>query len=141
MSAVPKPSYKKREFKRPAVKEAVPMEDQEQLTVVEWLRANKILFHHSPNGGYRHPVTAMRMKRQGVSPGFPDLIILDRPQTVENGLVYVGAVIEMKRRKNSAVSIEQKAWLKSLAERGWKTKIAYGCDDAISFLEECGYGG
>jgi hypothetical protein len=120
--------------------EANPLEDTEQLTVVEWLRAKKILFHASPNGGYRHPVTAIRMKRQGCSAGFPDLIILDRPSMVKDGKVFVGAAIEMKRREGSKVSIEQKAWLAALGDLGWKTKIAYGCDEAIKFLNECGYG-
>lgn len=141
--SVPKPLRTKRDRvanPRKVSMEMNPLEDTEQQVVVDWLRAHKILFHHSPNGGYRHPVTAMRMKRQGVSPGFPDLIVLDRPDVCADGKLFVGACVEMKRRAGGTVSKEQKEWLSALEERGWACKVAKGCDDAIQFLQECGYG-
>ena len=144
ISPVPKPSkkYPKERFLKPkkkVVMESCPLEESEQLVVVEWLRWHNVLFHHSPNGGFRHITTAMKLKRQGTLPGFPDLIIMDHPD-VENGFVYVGAAIEMKRRIGATVSEEQRKWMKALEERGWKTCIAHGADEALAFLERCGYG-
>ena len=130
---VPKPTRRKRDFKRPTVKELVPLEDTEQMVVVDWLRLYKVLFSAT--------VPDRRTcKRMGYSPGVPDILIYDRPTPVENGKLYVGACIEMKRRKGGVVSEDQKEWLAALEERGWKCKVALGCDDAIEFLEECGYG-
>ncbi len=132
MRPVPKPSFPKRASKRPAPLESIPLEDTEQRTVIEWLQVHKILF--SAN------VPDRRMcKRLGYVPGLPDILIYDRPTVVENGLVYVGAAIEMKRRKGGIVSLEQHEWLAKLTERGWKCCVARGCDQAIKFLEECGY--
>ena len=121
--------------------ESNPLEETEQLTVVDWLRMHKIRFHASPNGGLRHPAVAMKMKRMGCSPGFPDIIIVGRPPIVENGLIYVGTAIEMKRRKTGTVSPEQKDWLSALKELGWACCVARGSDSAIHFLKSLGYGG
>ena len=142
--AVPKPTYQKAtKTSRPrrVAPEANPLEESEQLTVVEWLRVHKIRFHASPNGGLRHAVVAMRMKRLGCSPGFPDIMIFDRPPIVEGGLMFVGCAIEMKRRKEGTVSPEQKEWLAALTELGWAAKVCRGCDEAIAYLEYLGYGG
>ena len=129
---VPKPTRIKREVKRPAPAERVPLEDTEQMTVVGWLRAHKVLFSATvPDRRICH--------RMGYSPGVPDIMIYDRPGMVMNGRVFVGVAIEMKRRKGGILSEEQKQWLADLELRGWKCKVALGCDDAIKFLQECGY--
>lgn len=141
MVAIPKPSRSKvKREKRVVVVEACPYEDSEQHTVVAWLTVHGILFHASPNGGFRHPVTAMRMKKLGASPGFPDIMIFDRPGFILNGLLYVGAAIEMKRRTGGTVSEFQKGWIKALTDRGWAVTVAKGADEAIEWLESIGYG-
>lgn len=133
MKPCPKPARKKRNYKRPAVLESVPLEDTEQKTVVDWLELNKVWFTaNTPDRRF--------CNRLGYKKGVPDILIFDRPSMVENGLLYVGAAIEMKRRKGGQVSKEQEEWLHKLTERGWKCFIARGCDEAIKFLEECGYG-
>ena len=137
---VPKPTYKKREFKRSVVKEACPLEDSEHIALADWLRLHKIRFHHSPNGGIRNIVTATRFKRMGVSPGFPDFLILDRPTVCIEGKLFVGAAVEMKRRKKGIVSPEQRDWLEALTELGWACKVARGFEDAVGYLASLGYG-
>ena len=142
MTSVPKPSMagvKRRGYKRPAPMESLPTEDEEQRTVADWLDAHGVLWFHVPNGGFRHIATAMRLKKLGLKAGVPDIIIVDRPGMVENGKLYVGAAIEMKRRRGGMVSPEQNEWLLSLEQRGWKCKVAKGSDEAIKFLTECGY--
>lgn len=133
MTSCPKPERKKRGFKRTTVIESVPLEDTEQYTVIDWLRAHKIL--HTANVPDRR-----NCHRMGYSKGVPDILIFDRPAMVQNGLVFVGAAIEMKRRKGGIVSPEQAQWLENLKELGWSCKVAYGADDAIQFLESNGYG-
>jgi hypothetical protein len=117
----------------------LPLEENEQATVARWLEAHGIRFQASAMGSYMHPATFLKAKKMGCQAGHPDLIIYDRPTPVENGTLYVGTCIEMKRRKGGVVSEDQKEWLAALEERGWKCKVALGCDDAISFLEACGY--
>lgn len=113
-----------------------PSEDAEQLVVVQWLKLQGVLFHHSPNGGNRHIITATRLKAQGCSKGFPDLIILDPPPC--GG--YVGAAVEMKKVKGGTLSPEQRAWLMELELRKWKAKCCKGAGDAIEWLQSLGYG-
>lgn len=140
MPACPKPIRTKREFKRPAPVESNPLESVEQFTVVEWLRVHNIRFTASANGIYTHPVAMSKMKRLGVSVGYPDITIFDRPPLIIDGKVFIGCCIEMKRRKGGVVSDEQKEWLSALSELGWATAVCKGCDEAISFLESLGYG-
>ena len=130
--AVPKPKrYPKERFFKPRkiVRiEANPLEETEQKTVVDWLKAHKLLFTANvPDRRY--------CQRMGYSPGVPDILIFDRPLRVENGYLWIGAALEMKRRKGGVVSDEQQGWLDSLKNLGWITKVAYGCDDAIRWLE------
>jgi hypothetical protein len=136
----PEPRKKKDRIARPqrSVPEQNPLEESEQSVVVDWLKLHNICFHHSPNGGVRHITTAMKLKRQGTSAGFPDLIILDPPPAYPG---KVGAAIEMKRRKDSHTSSEQLEWLQKLSDRGWLTFVCKGADVALEILETCGYGG
>ena len=133
MRPYPKPIHKKREFKRPAVKESVPLEITEQSTVIDWLRIHKILH------------TGMSVDRRwsrlyGYVPGVPDILCFDKPYgLIKNGLIPVGAAIELKRVKGGVISPEQAEWHIKLIARGWAVKVAYGADDAIKFLEACGY--
>lgn len=114
-----------------------PLEDQEQLALVNWLRMKGIRFHHSPNGGHRHKATAGRLKAQGVSAGFPDLIIFpNRGQSV--------LFIELKRVKGGRVSDEQRDWIDYLNElfcTGYpiQAEVCRGFSEARRFIEERGY--
>ena len=116
-------------------------EEQEQIAFVEWLRANKILHFHCPNevGGQNKSlrVRAVKMKRMGVSKGVPDLFVFI-PVSGINGRVdsYQPLAIEMKRRKGSTTSKEQKEWLKVLELAGIPSRVCKGCEEAIKFVEE-----
>ena len=68
-----------------------------------------------PNGGFRHKATAEAMRRQGVRPGVPDLIL----PVARGG--YHGWYGEMKRFKGvpSDLSAEQKDWLVFLSAEGY----------------------
>lgn len=108
----------------------VPLESEEGDTLVAYLRTHGLKFHHSPNETGSSPEAkrrAVRMKRQGTSAGFPDYTII-----VNGHLIF----IELKRRKGSATSQEQHAWIAALNEvSNVQGFIAKGADDAIAIIE------
>lgn len=114
---------------------AVPYENDEQMTVIQWARANRHLYkelellHHIPNGGKRGEREAARLKAQGVKAGVPDLCL-----PVPRG-GYHGLYIEMKRREHGTVSEHQKKWLKALHEQGYCVSVCRGADEAIRLIE------
>lgn len=111
-----------------------PPEDQEQLALVNWLRMKGIRFHHSPNGGHRHKAVASKMKAQGVSAGFPDLIIFP---AINSNLPVL--FVEMKRQRVGTVSEHQKEWLDYLNRAGFPAQVCKGFHDARRFIEGKGY--
>ena len=108
----------------------LPTEQQEAELLAAWLRLKGYWFTHIPNetgSDQRARARAVRMKRAGVSKGFPDY------------LVFAGGVrfaIELKRQKGGRVSPEQREWLEVLASYGFECAIAKGADEAIKFIEE-----
>jgi hypothetical protein len=57
----------------------VPTEDQLQIfanDLLETRHVSRAYWHHSPNGGWRDPATAKKMKRFGTKAGFSDFILL-----------------------------------------------------------------
>jgi hypothetical protein len=121
-------------------KVAVPKEEDEQIAFVQWCRLNHIIVHHSGNeiGGSTAAVKvrAIKMKKMGTSKGFPDLLVFI-PVYGTTGEVdcYQMCAIEMKRRKGSTTSAEQKEWLRVLTESGVLCAVCKGAEEAINFVE------
>ena len=94
-------------------KNATPKEHAEQVTfLAEFKKAWPDTWIFAiPNGEYRSPTVANRLKLEGVSPGVPDLYIPE-------WRVWV----EMKRTKGGRVSEDQAAWHNYLTNR---------CNDAV----------
>lgn len=121
-------------------KVAVPKEEDEQIAFVQWCRLNHIIVHHSGNeiGGSTAAVKvrAIKMKKMGTSKGFPDLLVFI-PVYGTTGEVdcYQMCAIEMKRRKGSTTSAEQKEWLRVLTESGVLCSVCKGAEEAINFVE------
>lgn len=133
-----------------------PLETVEQQLVVTW--ADHTLFQDPllnklykvglmlfavPNGGSRArskrvrgvSIEALRMKREGVRAGVPDLFLAI---PVKHGdKVFHGLFIEMKRKRktDSSVSEEQLAWQQRLQERGYASEICYGHQAAIDTIK------
>lgn len=112
----------------------IPTEDAEQIAVVAWCEgyaladARARLLLHVPNGGQRHIATAARLRRLGVRPGVPDLLL---PVAVPP---YHGLWIEMKRRKGGQVSADQHGWMDALRAEGYAVAVARGADEAIEVI-------
>jgi len=76
-----------------------------------------------PNGGHRHKVTAMKMKMEGQSKGFPDLFIPE-----------LKLFIEMKRQKGGVLSQDQKDWIAYLNTIGYDAHVCKGAEAAKELI-------
>lgn len=83
-----------------------------------------------PNGGSRHKLEAVNLKRQGVKKGVPDLC-LPVPRHGRHGLY-----IELKRTKGSTTSREQKEWIAYLNQAGYVAVICKGFEQARDAILE-----
>lgn len=87
-----------------------PLEFIEQVAVVEWLEANDLKFSAIPNNTYTTSYNQkLKNRREGLRPGFSDLVVLIPPARSLDGLGYF-LNIEMKRRKGGIQSADQKQW-------------------------------
>jgi VRR-NUC domain len=106
---------------------ALPLEDDEQRTVVRYCAVKGHRLHHSNNEMYTKSwKQKARSKSLGVSSGFPDLLII-----VNNKLI----AIEMKRVKGGVVSDNQREWLQALDACGIPSYVCRGADEAITVIK------
>ena len=98
-------------------------ETQEQIDVVAYLNLRHIPHYHVPNESKRSVVYGAMLKKMGMSPGVPDLVI-----PVPNGR-YHGLYIEMKTKRGRPTE-NQKRWLDLLQKNGYKAVICHGFDEA-----------
>lgn len=102
------------------------------IAIVELLNRAKVpgvIFWHTPNGGSRNKIEAAKLKRMGVRPGIPDIIISMPDRRM--------AFVEVKT-KGGRVSPEQRAFLLDMHMRGHDTAWVRSLDEAIEFLSDCG---
>ena len=108
----------------------IPSEAQEQTALVSHLRlalGRDWKVAAIPNGGSRNVLEAVNLKRQGVLPGIPDLVLLGPAGTT--------IWIEMKS-KTGKLSAEQGAMNAWMVDQGHICLVCYGRDDAISQLQK-----
>lgn len=96
-----------------------------QAAVVSYCHAARLPIHHSPNGQRLSVGQAGKLKQQGVSAGFPDLI-----------LPTIQTVIELKRADGGQLSSAQKYWLTVFAQIGWHAVCAHGMEAALWTIKE-----
>lgn len=105
-----------------------PSEHAEQCTLIQWFDDNyaplKGRLFAVPNGGKRSKSEAVKLKREGVRAGVPDLML----PVARHG--YHGLFIEMKRLKYSSTSKEQKDWHEFLTKQGYKVVVCKGHERA-----------
>ncbi|MFX4154249.1 VRR-NUC domain-containing protein [Aliarcobacter butzleri] len=111
-------------------KPIIPTEHQEQSLVIQYCNLRKIPIFHIPNGSYKSLTARIKSKKEGLVSGIPDLM-LPIPNKVFHGLF-----IEMKRVKNSKVSVQQLKWIELLNKQGYKAIVCYGSSAAIKEIEE-----
>ncbi|MBL3520290.1 VRR-NUC domain-containing protein [Arcobacter lanthieri] len=107
----------------------IPTEHQEQSLVIQYCNLRKIPIFHIPNGSYKSLTARVRAKKEGLVSGIPDLMI-----PIANK-EFNGLFIEMKRVKNSKVSVQQLQWIELLKNQGYKAIVCYGSKQAIEEIE------
>lgn len=100
------------------------------MAFVEWLHIVGIwYFNHSPNEGRRTAQEGNKLKKMGMSKGFPDLEI-PIPRHNKHGLY-----IELKT-ESGRVTPEQKKWLDYLNGCGYVAVVARSFDEARKITQE-----
>lgn len=90
---------------------------------------HKELLFHVPNGGYRCPKTARKLKAEGVRAGIPDYFY---PVPKAH---YHGLWIELKA-KGGKPSKAQLPVLHALAQQRYAVVVCWGADAAFKVLSE-----
>lgn len=123
------------------------IEDNHQELLFTWARYAKLTLPNGetasvsqflyaiPNGGFRNPREAARLKKQGVKPGVSDTHL----PVPSNG--FHGLWLELKRpivkgKSKPSVQASQKDWIESVEKLGHKAVIAYGYEQAKSAIVE-----
>lgn len=113
-------------------------ESWEQAAFVQWLRRKGISFFSVPNGfiaGGRNKWGVLaKMKREGMTNGAPDLVIIPRSPRLGSHVV-----VEMKRVRGGKLSDAQVEIIKQMRDCGWVVIVAAGCGNAITEMEAQGF--
>lgn len=106
-------------------------EDALQAQIVAFIRvaAPDLLFFAVPNGGYRHPREAAKLKATGTVPGVPDLTFV-----LPGGLI---GFIELKTHAGR-VSSDQKAFANAAIERGAAYALCRSLNEVETTLKAWG---
>ena len=111
------------------------MPKSESTEQIQFITRARVYYPHItlfavPNGGYRTPTQAARLKAEGVLAGVPDIFVAHPKGS------YAGLFIEMKRAgRKGRVSLEQKRVMARLADAGYMCAVAYGVDEAWQTLQ------
>ena len=108
-------------------KKTITSEHEEQCAFVSWFRRQYkgVRIFSVPNAAKRSDRLAAYLKSEGMTPGVPDLVILEWKM-----------LIEMKRTIKYSISDPQKDWENYANEIGWVHIYGYGAEDAIEKVKE-----
>lgn len=112
----------------------IPTESAEQQLLFQWARMQSgkypelTLLYHIPNEGKRSHKTGARMKAEGLKSGVPDICL----PVARGG--HHGLYIELKRVKNSRVTVAQMEWIEALTRQGYVAAVCRGADEAIELI-------
>lgn len=118
-------------------------EEDDQIALFRWADITVARFPelsllvHIGNGGSRHLLEAVKLKRMGVRAGFPDILL-----PVRRG-PFSGLAIELKRESlrpktkkgRGGLSSDQAWWLTELWKQGYSTHVCWGFDEARKAIE------
>lgn len=111
-----------------------PSEHDLQVACINWFRATHkgiaTMLFAIPNGGWRNPTTAAKLKAEGVVAGVPDLFL-----AVPSG-EYHGLFIEMKNGKAGRLSEPQKNMITRLQNENYKCEVCHSWSDFCKIIKE-----
>jgi hypothetical protein len=130
-------------------KRKCPTEHQEQCWLAEWLRRKKIPFFSVPNAQQSGPGRLGRLKKEGLLPGAPDLVLIQTQECEDMLCPSTGwaegwyehqhpVAVEMKT-VNGKRSAAQREVHQTMRRSGWVVLVCYGFDDAKAQLEGLGF--
>jgi len=144
--------------------QVAPMETDEQSMFVTVVRSFGVHVAAVPNGGFRALETAVKLKREGMATGYPDVVInrgipasmgveweqakrgkLTHPLTWEEDFkgvwIQMPVAIEFKKRNSGLADIrdEQLVWLEELTASGWRAAVCYGAQAGFTYLRDLGF--
>jgi hypothetical protein len=105
-------------------------EDFIQTCIIKYCSHHPILsldVFHIPNGGYRHPIEAKKLKRMGVKKGVSDLFLSYPNET------YYGMWQEVKTEKG-VLSVEQENFLFRKREQGYACEVVRTVQESMDFF-------
>ena len=103
-------------------------EDNLQKRVATYLDFSEAIWFHSPNGGKRNLLEAVKLKKMGVKSGVPDCLILNQ----RHG--FKGLAIELKVGKNQPTS-NQMAFMEDLARLGYLCWVSWSLDEVVALID------
>jgi VRR-NUC domain len=112
----------------------IDWEGQEQMTLMAEIEVRHPaafkLMYHPANGGKRHVMVAIKLKKQGVKAGVPDLVL----PMARGG--YFGLYIEFKASPphDAPVSPSQDAYIQCLIAEGYLAVVCRGWREAMEVL-------
>lgn len=123
---------------RPTIKDLIPSEDDEQITLVQFLSIKKLPHFHPRNEGIHKVQYMKKSKVMGVYSGVPDLFVF---------LPHKFIAIELKRRSvvtktgkvstsHTSVSDNQREWIDTINCYEYaNATVCYGATEAIEFIK------
>jgi hypothetical protein len=135
-------------------KNVTPLEHEEQVKVIEWLKTENdlaalfktrgldpIMFSAIANGHYQPSIKQQNsLKAEGMNSGVPDLLIIVPQNRCKLGKALM-LWIEMKRLQGASVSASQHEWITAIntvsGDKGdVGAFICYGHKEAINLLKD-----
>lgn len=116
------------------------LERAHQIVVAQYLDWLGLVWLHVPNEGLRSERQGAMLKKLGMKPGVPDILILTPPPALPD---KVGAAIELKPTKEESpharLTPSQVDWSVQLIREGWAYAWCRGSGLALAQLRDWGY--
>ena len=105
-----------------------------QVGCVRWFRLQYPRIAHLlfaiPNGGWRNPTVASKLKAEGVTAGVPDLFL-----AMPHGQ-YHGLFIEMKNGKQGRVSESQELMIEHLRGQFYRVEVVRTAEEFVATIQD-----
>lgn len=113
-----------------------------QRAVAQYLDLKGYLWAHVANERATTPQRGYQLKRAGVKPGVPDVLIFEAWRDITRD--YNGAIVLVEQGPGLAIELKspsgrtskaQDHWLRELRARGWKTAVCRDLDAVIALCD------